>query len=43
MQEEYEAPELTLIGEADKVVMGSAANGIDCPFQTITDFEFEQD
>ena len=43
MQEEYEAPELTLIGEADKVVMGQAGSGLDFPFQIAGDFEFEQD
>ena len=43
MQEEYEAPELTLIGEADKVVMGFGGSGPDFPFQAAADFEFEQD
>jgi len=43
MQEEYEAPELTLIGQADEVVMGSSWGGDDVPNQFGWDFEFEQD
>ena len=43
MQKQYEAPELTLIGEADEVVMGMAGSGLDLPFKTGMDFEFEQD
>jgi hypothetical protein len=43
MQNKYEAPELTLIGEADEVVMGIGSFGDDCPLQTVPDFEFEQD
>ena len=43
MQEEYEAPELTLIGQADEVVMGSGIGGDDLPKQFGADFEFEQD
>ena len=31
MQKEYEAPELTLIGKADEVVMGISAGGDDLP------------
>ena len=43
MQEKYEAPELTLIGEADEVVMGASNSGLDFPFHSAMDFEFEQD
>jgi len=43
MQEEYEAPELTLIGQADEVVMGASGSGLDLPFENGWDFEFEQD
>jgi len=39
----YEAPELTLIGHAGEVVMGTNINGDDYPFKTASDFEFEQD
>ena len=43
MQKKYEAPELTLIGQAGEVVMGSGGNGLDIPQQTAPDFEFEHD
>ena len=43
MQEEYEAPELTLIGQVNEVVMGSGVGGDDFPKQIASDFEFEQD
>ncbi len=43
MQTIYEAPELTLIGEAEEVVMGADFSGNDCPWQSALDFEFEQD
>ena len=43
MQKEYEAPELTLIGDADDVVMGSGVGGDDFPKQFGADFEFEDD
>jgi hypothetical protein len=43
MQNKYEAPELTLIGEANEVVMGTSFGGVDYPFNTALDFEFEQD
>jgi hypothetical protein len=43
MHEEYEAPELTVIGQADEVVMGSGIGGDDFPKQFGSDFEFEQD
>jgi hypothetical protein len=43
MQSNYEAPELTLIGEANEVVMGANIGGDDFPKQFGLDFEFEQD
>ena len=43
MQNKYEAPELTLVGQAGEVVMGGAASGFDGPWQVEADFEFEQD
>ena len=43
MQRKYEAPELTLIGQASEVVMGISGNGEDLPHETAPDFEFEQD
>lgn len=43
MQNQFEAPELTLIGEADEVVLGIINGGDDLPNWTGQDFEFEQD
>jgi len=43
MQNKFEAPALTVIGEAGEVVMGSGLFGPDAPQQTAPDFEFEQD
>ena len=43
MQNTYEAPELTLIGQASDVVLGAGGSGFDMPQQTAPDFEFEQD
>jgi hypothetical protein len=43
MQNKYEAPELTLIGQAEDVVMGAGLGGDDVPNQLALDFEFEQD
>ena len=43
MQEEYEAPELTLIGQADEVVMGTLFTGDDFPCRSAFDFEYEDD
>lgn len=44
MQTKYEAPELSYIGEADDVVMGSGSGGFDGGGQqSAPDFEFEQD
>jgi len=43
MQKNFEAPELTLVGHAGEVVMGSGTWGNDAPLQAEPDFEFEQD
>ncbi len=43
MQSDYEAPELTLVGEADEVVMGAGSGGDDFPMEAGWDFEFQQD
>ncbi len=43
MQNQYEAPELTLIGEANEVVMGISSGGDDLPKYFGSDFEFEHD
>jgi hypothetical protein len=43
MQNNYEAAELTLIGEANEVVMGAGVGGDDFPKHFGFDFEFEQD
>jgi len=45
MQKSYEAPELTLIGRAQEVVLGIGGIGTDIPDgqQSALDFEFEQD
>jgi len=43
MEKRYEIPELTMIGEANEVVMGSAGSGLDFPYLIAGDFEFEQD
>ena len=43
MQNKYEAPELTLIGQAEEVVMGVLFGGNDFPMKTAADFEFEMD
>lgn len=43
MTKTYEAPELTLIGQADEVVMGMGSTGQDLFQQAASDFEFEQD
>lgn len=43
MQKQYEAPELTLIGQADEVVLGMSGNGADNNGLSAEDFEFEQD
>jgi len=43
MEKEYEAPELTLIGEANEIVMGLGGSGFDLPYENAIDFEFEED
>ena len=43
MQNNYEAPELTLIGEANEVVLGLSGGGLDFPYEFAGDFEFEHD
>ena len=43
MQSKFEAPELTLIGQANEVVMGLSFGGNDYPLNFPADFEFEQD
>jgi hypothetical protein len=43
MQKQFNAPEVKLIGHASEVVMGGGGNGLDGPWQTAEDFEFEQD
>ena len=43
MEKRYETPELTMIGEANEIVMGFGGTGLDFPFLVTGDFEFEQD
>ena len=43
MQKQYEAPELTLIGQAEEVILGSTGNGSDNNGWTAGDFDFEPD
>ena len=43
MQSKYQAPELTVIGHANEVVMGTSAGTDDFPLGLPVDFEFEQD
>lgn len=43
MPKQYEVPQLTLIGQAASVVMGSNIGGLDNGNQTAPDFEFEED
>ena len=43
MEKRYEIPELTMIGEANEIVMGFSSGGDDLPNQLAFDFEFEQD
>ena len=44
MQNKYEAPELTFVGEANAIVMGLGGHGVDGFLQqSASDFEFEQD
>jgi hypothetical protein len=43
MKSFYEAPELTLIGEAEEVIQGSTCVGFDGHGLAAPDFEFEED
>jgi hypothetical protein len=43
MRKQYEAPELTLIGQAEEVVLGAGNPGDDMGLDLGWDFEFEQD
>ena len=43
MQNKYEAPELTLLGQTEEIVFGFGPGGDDVPNQFGFDFEFEQD
>lgn len=43
MQKTYEVPELTIIGQADQLVMGAGPGGFEIPQYAPPDFEFEQD
>jgi len=43
MENNYEAPELTLIGDVNEVVMGGGIGGNDFPKEFGADFEFEDD
>ena len=43
MQNKFDVPKLTLVGQAGEVVMGSGGSGFDGPWLTASDFEFEQD
>jgi hypothetical protein len=43
MQKQYEAPELTLIGDAEATVLGMGSTGPDLFGNTAPDFEFVED
>ena len=43
MQKQYELPNLTVIGEAENVVLGASVGLGDFGMQVVPDFEFEQD
>ncbi|MGO9677987.1 MAG: hypothetical protein ACLPW4_12110 [Candidatus Sulfotelmatobacter sp.] len=43
MRKQYEAPQLTVIGDANQVVMGSSIGGTDNLHISAPDFEFEDD
>ena len=43
MRDVFEAPGLTLIGQAEDVVLGSGLVGSDMGMFSAEDFEFEQD
>jgi hypothetical protein len=43
MQRQYEAPELTFIGQAEEVVLGIGGLSGDFGMQGVDNFEFEED
>jgi hypothetical protein len=43
MPKQYEAPELTLIGRTQDVILGPPNGGLDMLGDGASDFEFEQD
>lgn len=43
MQKQYEAPQLTVIGQASDAILGSGSGGMDGGQQMAPDFEFEND
>ena len=43
MENGYEAPELTLIGQADEMILGVGSTGPDLMGIGASDFEFEED
>ncbi len=43
MEKQYEAPELTVIGQAEEVIMGLGDCGTDLGLELAPDFEFEAD
>lgn len=43
MRKSYEAPKLTMIGDANSVVMGASTGGGDNLHLSAPDFEFEHD
>jgi hypothetical protein len=43
MKKQYEAPELTVIGEADVVIMGASIGTSEGGLYAASDFEFEDD
>ena len=43
MQKTFEVPALTVVGQAEEVVMGFGSGGDDYPQMFAPDFEFEQD
>jgi hypothetical protein len=43
MRKQYDAPELTLIGQAEEVILGGGLGSSDLGLETGPDFEFEQD
>lgn len=43
MQKKYEAPQLTVIGQANEIVLGTTSIGMDHGNFGAPDFEFEHD